>query len=716
MRKADSPRGLSALRALLAAAFFFWLCRTALEKRVIGPARLFTFIEDGSFLAIPASLLAVSLLLAAFIFLTGPGRRLRSRLGAGLRTDGGLWLLSLLVTAVFLLWSLRVIVMSYMTNDDVFYLQAVVRVPAEGLGAAAATFSHILFGGMFGALYAAVPDGWWYIGYHLTVLTVSLIVIGRCLLLKTRRGPYPLLWGCVLHFALCGGFFLIAYAQISFTVTPAAAGSAAAALMLCRDELPTPGRRTVSDVGSAVLMLLCYMQRSQTGLALLCFWGLAAVYQGIRLLSARRGCRKQLIGLGATVLSVLVLIGFLRYYQTANPLYDADYWNAEYYRSMVMDYLGGSLTYEQYAEAGVPQELAVLLHGWYFMDERVTTDLFRSLVNAYYESSAGGSSGILAQLAALFGALRADPNMLYRALAGLAALLLSAAALLRFGRRCWLEFCCALAAFGGAFLMCLYLSAEGRFPLRAFLVPAFPAAVTILLMALSAPESAEVSQPRRRASDCIAAAAAAAFFVLCGLAAHSVPTAAEPVTRADLFTNQWVVEAYADKHPDVTFVTNMYADNLDPFHSPRYPENLVLWGAMGDTARAAEDRLYADAFFREDVRFLCQNPAYVSFLLQYLTLDRGPVAALDEAHLTDAIYVFDLTQIAPEDGADGWYDWNGALYYFEAGQAVSGERTIDGADYAFAAPGAASPMTVVSADEGAYFTTGAYRLLEGAAE
>ena len=719
MRKSMSERPYrSAVCALPAALLLFWLLRTGYERRVFGFVRLFTFAEDGGFSAVPVILLAAALLTAAFFFLTAAGQELRVRLARVFCTEGGLWLASLLVTGFFVLWAFRVTVASYMTNDDVYYLQAVVDVPEEGLSAVAGTFSHILFGGLFGLLYGLAPEVWWYIGYHLFILTLSLCVIGRCVLLKARNGGSSLLWGSVLHFALCCGMFLIAYAQISFTVTPAAAGSAAAALMLCRHELRTRGGRAVSDIGSVVLLALCYMQRSQTGLALLCFWALAAVYQCVKLLSPGR--KKRLIGLGVTAVCAAAVIFFLRRFQTSNPYYDASYWNAEYYRSMVMDYLSGSLTAEQYAAAGVPSELAVLLHGWYFMDERVTTELFRTLVQLSAESRAASNAaaGSLTMLLTMAEQLRGDPNILYRSLICTSLLIMTAAALLRHGRRYWLEFCCALAAFGGAFLMCLYLSAEGRFPLRAFLVPALPAAVTMLLMALTVPETDRdlPPPPRRRIADALALVSAAGFLLCSALAAHSTPTAAEALSREDLFSNQWIVEACAEEHPDITYITNMYADNLDPFHSAVYPENLVLWGAMGDTARPAEERLYADAFFREDVRFLCQNPAYVSFLLQYLTLDYGPAAALDEAHLTNAIYVYDLTRIVPAEGEDGWYDWNGALYYFRDGNALTGTQSIDGAAYEFAAPGASSPMTVVSAPEGTYYTTGAYRLLEGDAE
>ena len=731
-------RGRLAAGLVLCAAALFWLLRTAYERRVFGPMRLFVFLEDGVFLAVPVLLLGLALLFSAALLCTAGGRRL-CRGAAGLADrPWGRWLLALGVTSLFVLWGMRVTVTSYMTNDDVFFLQAVVRVPAEGPGALSGTFSHLLFGRILGALYGLAPEAPWYVGYHLGLLFCSCVVLGRCILLRTRGGPWAVLWGCTAHFALCGGIFLAAWAQLSFTVTPAVAGCAAVALVLSRHALPTRRGRVVSDIACTVLMLLCYLQRSQTGLALLCFWGLAMVYAAVKRLQGAGFHPRRLLGLGAVAVSLLVLVAVLHRYTTANPYYDGSYWNAEYYRSMVMDYLSGSLTYDHYAAAGIPRELATLLHGWFFMDRRVDTALFRSLTELWQSSAAGagtfaGLAGLLNQLA---HQLREEPNMLYRVLAGLCALLMAVCTFFRQGRRGWPELVCAAAAAGGALSMWLYLSYEGRFPLRAFLVPALPACVTVLLLALGPGEAQAAEQGEGEETGAGEPAAAekvlpvrrgrllrgagilfgAAFLVCCALAAHATPTAAEPLTRADLFSDQWAVEAYAAARPETVFVTNMYADNLDPFHTASYPGNLVLWGAMGDTARPAEERLYADAFFREDVRFLCRNPAYVSFLLQYLTLDFGPVAAGVQDRLTDQIVVYALSRILPPEGGDGWYDWNGLRYYFRGGQALSGEQIVDGAACIFGLPGAASPMTAVSLPEGTVYTTDAYRLLEGGAE
>ena len=736
-------RGRHAAGLVLCAAVLFWLWRTAYERRVFGLRRLFVFFEDGAFLAVPALLLGLAVLFAAALLCADSGRRLCRRAAGLADRSWGRWLLAFGVTSLIVLWGMRVTVTSYMTNDDVFFLQAVVRVPDEGPGVLSGTFSHILFGRLLGALYALAPAAPWYVGYHLGLLFCSFVVLGRCILLRTRGNPGAVLWGCAAHFALCGGVFLAAWAQLSFTVTPAVAGSAAVALVLSRHALPTRRGRVASDIGCTVLMLLCYMQRSQTGMALLCFWGLAMAYAAVKRMGESGFQIRRFLGLGAAALSLLALIAALHRYTTANPYYDGSYWNAEYYRALVMDYLSGSLTYEHYAAAGIPRELATSLHGWFFMDKRVDTALFRALAEIWQSSAAGagaaaGLAGLPAQLALQ---LREEPNMLYRALAGLCALLMAVCAFVRRGRRGWPELVCAAAAAGGALSMCLYLSYEGRIPLRAFLVPVLPACVTMLLMALCpadtmaaegeeggdaavpAPDTGEETAPevalsvrRGRLTRGAAVLSGGAFLVCCILSAHATPTAAEPLTRADLFSDQWTVEAYASARPEIVFVTNMYADNLDPFHSAVYPGNLVLWGAMGDTARPAEERLYADAFFREDVRFLCRNPAYVSFLLQYLTLDFGPVAAGVQDRLTDQIVVYALSRILPPDGGDGWYEWNGLRYYFRGGQALSGAQIVDGVPCEFGLPGADSPMTAVSLPEGTVYTTDAYRLLEGGAE
>lgn len=701
--------------SILTGIFLFWLSETGIENRLFGLGHLFTFSLEGTFLPGKLIRLGICLLLCLLCGATPPGLKLRQRLNDARQKDWVLWLFSLLTTAVFFLWTLRITVLSFMTSDEVGILYSIVGVPKYGLAYAANTFSHVLFCGLIGAFYGLNPDGYWYTAYHLVALFASLVIIGRCIMLKMRR--WPTLWSLLLHFLVCGGLFMFTFAQLSFTVTPAVVGSAAVALTLCRSDLKTTAGRIASDAGSILLMMLCILQRSATGNCLLCFWALACAYQFSRTMFPRqKDWKKQSVHLGCYVLCLAALLLISRAIaNTGTYSYDSSFSNAEYYRSLIVDFLIDDLTTEHFESVGIPPELATLLRGWYFMDERINTETFKALAEAYYADNPSSvtevlSPSITAYLSELFSAVSTDPQMLYRGLC-LAALLLAALfSLLRFGRRYWQEFCCALCAFGGAFILCLYLIIQGRFPTRVYLVVILPALITALLMVLSIPEAAPTA---RKGRDCLsvpAAAAVTAFCVFCGISLYHVPYATTPATRETLFASQWAIEEHANSHPDICYVTNIYDSNLDPIHTAHYPTNTVLWGDGGDTAFTT-GRLYGPDFFREDIQFMCQNPSYIMFLLQYLTLDNGPVQALDVAHLTDNIYVYDLSRVSPGSDYTGWYEQNGMTYYFENGQAVSGTKNIDGVEYEFAPGGSASFMTRVETEDGVIYTTKAYSLV-----
>ena len=284
------------------------------------------------------------------------------------------------MTALFFLWTLRVTVLEYMTMDDTTFLQAIVRIPQDGLGVTAGVFSSQVLSWLLGRLYGLCPNVYWYLGFHLSVLLASLTVIGRCVLCRTCRRGWPVWAGCAVHGLLCAGLFLYCFAAIAFTVTPAAAGCAAVAFVLCRDANRTTAGKLASDAGAAVLMCLCILQREYTGKALLCFWALAAAYQLVRMLLHRAGIKQIALFAGACLAALALVLGLNDVELT--PI-DWEYRRSEHYRSRIGDYLKDDLTMEQYAQVDIPQELAVLIRGWFFLDQRVTTDLFSELTSIY---------------------------------------------------------------------------------------------------------------------------------------------------------------------------------------------------------------------------------------------------------------------------------------------------------------------------------------------
>ena len=717
VRRKSSPR--TVLLSLAAALLLFFLVRSGIERFLPGPAALFRFFGDGAARPGMAALLLLCVLVCLALGLTDRGQAFRARLAAAARRDGIRWLFALVSAALFFLWAMRITVVSFMTNDDTYLLQTAAGTAKYGLSYASGSFSSPLFLGFLGLFYRLDPEGWWYTLYHLVLLFTACVITGRCVLLRTDRRGWKPLPGLLIHWLTMCALFLGPLAELSFTVTPAAAGAGACALILCRDETPSRGGRIASDIGAVVLLLLSWLQRPSSGLVVLCFFGLACVY---RLAAALRAPapdrRRRLLAAGAFLLAAagafLLCRSFSRGVEHPGGYSDADieYNNAEYYRSMVMDYLGPTLTIEDLEAVGIPPELGnLLIKRWFFMDRRVNTDTFRQLTELYYhpEETAEATQSLGERLRGAYLDSTYYLPALYALTAAAALLLLLAAVLfLRRGRRGWLDFCACLGAAGGAALLCLYAMLEGRFLYRVFLLTALPALVIELLCCLAPPE--DDASPRGRGTLAAAAVCAAALCVLAGYTAARAPYATFFADRAYLFASQWATETYALERPDTHFVTNFFAQNLDPFHGGTYPSNMGLWGGSGVTALPDEDRMFAEDFFRDDVRFLCENPGSVMLLLQYLTLDNGPVAALDEAHLTDNIWAFDLDRLDPGEDCTGWIDWLGKTYYFRDGQALSGTQTIDGTAYDFFEPGQKAVMLPLAPEAGSGYITTAYAL------
>lgn len=688
-----------------------WLLWMAVERRVFQPGELFLPARGGVPHVGKLLTLALCILGALFLGLAPAGRRLRERLRARAEDAAALWLYAAALTALFVLWTARITVVTFMTSDENTLLLQIGAAARDGLTAAAGSYSNLLFCGMIALFYRLWPGGHWYAWYHLAMLSVSLTVIGRCLLLKTRARSPAL--GAALHLFVCG-LFMYAFSELSFTVTPAVAGTAACVLVLCRGDARSLAACAASDIGSVLLMLLCFLQRRSTGQALVCFFALACAYALATLLRERGDWRRAV----SLLLCVGALLGLVHGARTVSDevasTEDPTADHANSVRSSVVDFYIDEMSPEQFEQAGIPSELAVLLRGWYFMDERITIESFERLMSLYRADHQTSLEERLAADPAAYAAslvteAAQDPQAWVRIACVLCLLLMTGCGFALYGRRYWVEALCALLAAGGAVLMLVYLAAGGRMPTRVFLVVLLPAAMTALMCALSVPPGAEEA-PGRRWARVAWYALGGTFCVLCAVCVRLVPYAAEYADADMVFADQRAFESCAEAHPDLIYITNIYDDYPDPFHAPAYPENLVRWGDV-DSFRRDSERLYADAFFREDVRFMCKNPGYILFMMQYLTLDHGPVAAASEAQLTLDTVVYRLETVAPDAGYTGWYERNGMTYYFEDGQAAAGTRTIDGRTCEFAPPGAQAAMVIVPGAEETLYTTSAYSLV-----
>lgn len=737
---ADRPRAAAVLRLLWAAfigLFLFFILESGVCRRI--SLDLFLPVQDGQ--PMPWRMLRLGLCLNLVLAAadTEQVRTIREKCLALLRKDRGCWLISAAVTALFFLWSWRVTVFAFMTNDDATILRAIGDGSFWSLSSA---FPHPYLCAALNWLYRLAPKADWYTWYHLAVLLGGMLILGRCLYLKLRSRSLPPEAWMLLHWLLGAGMILYTLSELSFTVTPAVAGSVAAALLLCRDETDSTASHVLTDLGSVVLMLLCLLQRGSTAEALICFWLLAAGYQLVHIAAARKPRRlRQAGGLVITLALTLALLTAVDHAprpasadsnaEENTQQGDYSYSEAEHYRSLVMDYLLDKLTDEQLEAVGIPPELTTMLRDWYFMDERINTDTFRLIVETYPDAlneKAGSltaeddGQGDVSPLAAPFVWLKnmitaatgsmmsARRNLAEIMLLGLGILLaLLLLRLFRYGLDGWLETLCGLCAAGGCGLMLLYLILKGRMLIRVFLVPAIPAAVVMLLMVADAPSKPASTKVQKRAAS-LSRLLVFCLGALCLFIARNVPYANETINRQKAFERQAATESYAAAHPEITFITNALFNDVDPFHDPwSYPANLSRWGDTGMTAAA--DRLYAEDFFRDDIQLMCEQYSTLVGLLPYLTLDYGPVQAQVVAQLSPLNFVASLSQVTPGEDYTGWYEHNGMTYYFRDGQALTGEQVIDSKTYTFAPIGAKSQFCAVPGREGSIYSTNAYSLI-----
>lgn len=712
-----SHRLLTAMGALLGAAALSLLTESAIA-RMVGPDILLPF-QAGRFLPGRMAREGAALVLCLALALTERGRSLSARLTAALEKDRYCWLASAVVTGLFIAWTWRVTVFSFMTSDESGLLRSVVKVNSAGFRSAANTYSHVLFCWLLSLPYRLDPNGSWYTLYQLAAMAVSLTVIGRCVLRRTGARHWSVWAGVAIHALLCAGVFMYSFALIAYTVTAAIVGSASVALLLCREDVRSRAGRLASDAGSVILLLLCVMERWETGESVLCFWLLAAAYQAVRLLWSRRekSEKRRLLSLGGCVLVAAGLVVGLRLLAQSELVgYRTSYMEDDASRTLIVDFLADDLSEEDYAQVGIPPELATLMRSWYFMDRRVTTETLDALADAYYARRGGESLGQLKTVsslrsycATLADQVRGDPQMLWRALCLTSLLGLTAGAVLAAGKRRWPELLCAMCAVAGAGVLLLYLVVQGRFLTRAFLVAVLPAIVTVLLMALAAEGRADALTPgRRTAAMGLAGLFAAGAVVCCCMGVYHVPHIRDTATSDDLFGVQRATDAYMNAHPDTLFITNLFDNNLDPFRSPDYPTNTTFWGNRGDISKAPENRRFTEAFFQDDVRFMTDNPTAVVLLLQYMTLDQGPVQAATMDKLPGGVCSYAFSRIQPEH--DGWYEQNGMTYYFQNGNALTGEQIVDGERCVFAPVGSQAAFSVAPGQYGMIYLTDAYSL------
>lgn len=290
------------------------------------------------------------------------------------------WLVSCGAAVVSMLTAGLFIPMFFGTNDDSY----VIQVLSGGGGVAAEALPTVPFINyglcwVISSLYSILPAVPWWIFLHLVGIFASLSLVGYSLLVigaERRRVVRPLLaWPllCVMDFGLSAYFV----GRLQFTNTSALLTAAAIVGACCRSSREGGSSKATTAL-SAVMGVVGFALRAQSGFVGLFFWGLAALglmLRGFGSLRARvsgiRNALKPLLyaGIGAIALTIVHAAVY------ASPDLRAGLETQRSYGGFTdYPYVEYSADSSRYENVGWDEELSELVGQWFLMDERVNVE------------------------------------------------------------------------------------------------------------------------------------------------------------------------------------------------------------------------------------------------------------------------------------------------------------------------------------------------------
>lgn len=584
----------------------------------------------------------------------------------------GRLLFSLVMVGGVFLFAIWRVEPAYLMNDDtnISFALAGYR---TGAPFAAHPFINILLGfcvsGLYG-LFPAVP--WWFVCQEAAML-VSAVVLSLCVLRTAQKRNVHWLIACMLCGVLMVGLLFRPFVRVTFTLTAAALGTAAVALLLSFDRTDPRPVRTAFAAASGVLLIAAFCFRNSSGISLACFYFAALLYRFLDAHFFGKAERKRLkrrTGAFALIMALLVAltVGVNRRAIEVN--------NAEGYlafdeaRANFVDYRLCDTYHENpalYASVGWDETLHDLARNWCFMDARVTTEALEALA----ASSARANESVTERAAAIPARIETFLSGDYFARLMLVlppcALAAAIAILALARRRDPLAFVFAVCMLlGGAVLIC-YLAFCDRLILRTFRLVLMPASFAVALLALRilpvAAESAANGEPTGKGTGF--SWRGACCYALCTLlllfGGLMSGRALADTLRSD-YTDEIALCRtlidYCMAHPDVIFIRDTATcSNLDATstYPDEKPTNLIAWGdtdmltgvQRAQLALLGLDAFDMDVFRQENVRYLgtIDGGAYAAFRA-YLQANGGMSLELVDM-AADGVGVFRVVSGAP---------------------------------------------------------------------
>ena len=505
------------------------------------------------------------------------------------------WLISLLFALALVGVAMLLSTISNYDNDDLNIAWALAGY-RTGTPSFAHPFINCLMAIITSSLYSVLPQVSWWLVLQLVAVVAGMTAVFTSLLKIGARHRVPLLLTLALIAALGAGLFYYGIVLVTFTLSATIAGAGAVALALSIDAADEKKTTRRSLIGALILLAVSLLVRNSSGIAAACFVLGALVFRlweshiaGVKPLAKQ--CLTFL--LIAAVLTT-ALVGINAYgRETQNPEGFVAYDEA---RSAYMDYPHDSIDQNPtaYAEAGWDASLAAMTSVWFYMDERVTTEAFRTIADQSAFASMQMPEKITLGVSTLNSFLSSYPLAVYYGVM-VAAAYLAAVLIVLFRRKGWLTLLGATAFLLGAAVLLCYLLAQGRINLRVWMTVTILASVAIWLCALSAYDSPD--QANRATLLRVLRAGVLCAMILVSLGAgykiFRTVMSYEDGTPEMLSASR-AVTAYAQAHPENVYIRDVYAaNNVDALsvYPENPPVNLIDWGGCDMNTITREEQL-----------------------------------------------------------------------------------------------------------------------------
>ena len=453
-------------------------------------------------------------------------------------------------------------------------------------------YLHTFLAWSLHGLALLAPGVAWFSVLQLFLLWFSCAVLVKSLAQSAKQRGLPAWAGALAGIALLAAFALYILCRVSYTTTGALLGSAAVAQLMSIDyQKGTNSQILRGMLLSVALLLSCYSLRQIGALPPLAFWTLAIFFLYMLHFSPRaqkdkaapRSPKPLLLGVLVCALSFGLFAGVRA--MEIKSLHLEDYLKWQTARIQLFDYTAfDENTDPATLEAlGWSPEKFKLVSNWFFMDESITAEAFEALYAAQMENvdtSVGTRAAAAVQTLKGFFAV----NPAYLPACGLLLLLCAATALAFLFQKessQWL----ALAPVAGGLLgvaLLLYLSYQGRLPMRAAASAILPTAAFLFGLLPYAPRPP--LRPRSKTAAVLAPLCAACLLLTAVTTAQTLPLLNPLVDPDDKLRQESIpvdLDAFALDNPDMLIIydLSMIGDlRMFPDTSQGIPGNLMFWG------------------------------------------------------------------------------------------------------------------------------------------